>query len=145
LDWAHNTPSGCGIKMKVRTGSSNDLSDAAAWSSIAPMTAPGTIGPGNRRYVQFQSLLQSDSYGDYTPKLKNVAVSWAGQTRIAEVGGTFTRGPDYGIFELRVDGQKLISGINVDLEIFKDVTGYRGTRRCTSQLSAEITPRNTGN
>ncbi|MFC1453377.1 hypothetical protein ACFLSJ_08555 [Verrucomicrobiota bacterium] len=79
-----------------------------------------------------------------TPKLKNVTIRWPGESRAVDVGGTFTKGPDYGIFTLVVDGRELVSGMNIDLEIFKDARGFRGTRRIRSGLTAEIVPRNTG-
>ena len=79
-----------------------------------------------------------------TPRLKDVTINWEGEESLVDVGATITRGPEYGIFELKVDGRTLKTGLNVDLEIFKDVPGYRGSRRITSALTSEVVPRNTG-
>ena len=38
-----------------------DLADAAAWTVLSSFTAPGVIDPGDKRYVQFQAELRSDS------------------------------------------------------------------------------------
>jgi hypothetical protein len=144
IDWHESVPVGTDIRMKVRSGSSNDLSDAAAWTNIASMASPGSISPGNGRYVQFQCELTPNTYGTVTPKVKDVTLRWGGAEQFVDIVGTFTKGPEYGIFELTIDGQPLKMGVNVELEIFKDVRGFRGTRRVRSAVSAEITPRNTG-
>ena len=62
-----------------------------------------------------------------------------------DIGGVFTKGPGYGVFEISVDGEPLRSAIIIDLEIYKDVLGKnKSTQRVTSKLQAELTPRNTG-
>jgi hypothetical protein len=144
IGWAADVPSGAALTMKVRTGNSNDLSDATAWTNIVPMTAPGSISPGNRRYLQFRAAMTPDASGLLSPRLKDVTIRWPGPEQFVDVGGTFTRGPTYGVFEIRVDGERIKTGLKVDLEIFKDTRGYRGTRRIRSALSAEVRPRNTG-
>jgi len=144
MDWNADVPSGCGLSMKVRTGSSNDMSDATAWSNVTAITSPGTINPGDYRYVQFQAQLNPNSSGFSTPKLQDVTIKWPGPEQFVDIGGTFTKGPDYGIFELRVDDELLVTGLNIDLEIFKDCLGHLGMTRLTSALTAEVTPRNTG-
>ena len=61
------------------------------------------------------------------------------------VGGIFTKGPGYGMFEISVDGDPLRSALIVDLEIYKDVLVMnKETRRVTSSLKADLTPRNSG-
>jgi len=144
MDWNEYVPSGGDLTMKVRTGSSNDLSDAEGWTNITAMGSPGSINPGDSRYVQFRADFTPNANGTATPKLEDVTITWSGEEQFIDVGATITRGPDYGIFELTVDGERLISGVKVDLEIFKDVLGYQGTRRITSALSSEVTPRNSG-
>lgn len=144
VDWDETMPSGAYLDMKVRSGSSNDLSDAASWESIAAMTSPGSINPGNHRYVQFRAELRSGTGYMSTPKLEDVTIEWGGEDKMVDIAGTFTKGPDYGIFELSVDGQRVLTGVSVYLEIFEDVRGYKGTRRVTSSLTSEVTPRNTG-
>ena len=144
IDWNADTPSSSAVLMRVRTGASNDMADAAAWTNITAMASPGAISPGAKRYVQFQAELRSDTYGSYTPRLKDVTTRWKGVTELAEVGGTFTKGPDYGVLEVRVNGERLKTGVNIYLEIFDDVLGFKGDRRLTSALESEIVPRNTG-
>jgi hypothetical protein len=102
------------------------------------------ISPGSGRYVQFQALMRPDSGGWQTPKLRDVTITWQGAQQLVDIGGTFTTGPDYGITKVTVDGEELKTGLNVDLEIFQDVRGFRGTQRLTSGLTAEVVPRNTG-
>ena len=61
------------------------------------------------------------------------------------VGGIFTKGPNYGIFQVLVDGDPLRSALIVDLEIYKDTRVMNSkTRRITSSLQADLTPRNSG-
>ena len=144
MDWSEVLPSGCDIEMKARSGAQEDLSDASAWSALSSMTAPGIPALGNNRYVQYQAILTPDSDRYQTPKLKNVTIKWTGQEKLVDVGGTFTKGPDYGIFRLEVDGKELRKGVMVALEIFKDSAGYKGNKRMTSALTTEVRPRNTG-
>ena len=121
------------------------MSDATDWSSVTSLASPGTINPGNNRYLQYRVELKPDSSGFYTPKLKDIAIRWQGEERFVDIGATVTKGPNYGIFEVRVDGAKLRQGVNVDLEIFRDIRGFAGQMQCiTSALVAEVTPRNTG-
>ena len=61
------------------------------------------------------------------------------------VGGIFTTGPDFGMFEISVDGDPLRSALIVDLEIYKDVLVMnKESRRITSSLQVDLTPRNSG-
>ena len=144
IDWNEDVPSGSDLRVKVRSGNTNDLTDAVAWSNISAMVSPGIIDPGDKRYVQFQAELEPVSSGLSTPKLKDVTIKWTGEQHLVDIGATFTKGPDGGIFILKVDGETLKAGVKIDLEIFNDTLGFRGTRRITSALSTEITPRNTG-
>lgn len=142
MSWNAVKPSGTDVRMYVRTGNSEDMSGAGAW--FGPMTAPGAISPGARPYVQFGALLLSDAYGLETPKLKDVTVRWAGETRVMDIGGVFTKGPNYGKFKLTIDGMELTRALTVYLEIFDQALGYRGDQTLTSSLVAEVTPRNSG-
>lgn len=144
ISWDSYVPWGSSLSLKIRSGNSNDLSDAQAWTNIAAMTSPGSINPGDNRYCQFYAQFTPSSSGLAAPKLKDVTLRWTGEEQFVDVGGTFTKGPDYGIFELTVDGQEIKTGISIDLEIFKDSRGYRGTRTIRSALTSEITPRNSG-
>ena len=144
FDWTEQLPANTYIFMKLRTGYSNDLSDAASWSSISPVIPPAAPSPGNGRYVQFQAELQSNPATSDTPKLLDVLTRWTGETRIVDIGGTFTMGPDYGIFKLLVDGQALTRGVVIDLEIYDYIRSHGSSNRITSAVSTEVTPRNTG-
>jgi hypothetical protein len=143
MDWNSALPGGTKIMMTVRTGSLPDMSDATDWSSISPIGSPGPISPSSSRYVQFQATLYADSSYFDTPKLRDVQIDWPGDTRAIDVGGTFTKGPDFGVFQLLIDGKPLQAGIQVDLEIFRDARGYGGARRITSALTTEVQPLNT--
>jgi hypothetical protein len=145
--WNFIRPSGTDLSLKVRSGALPDLSDATAWSNItAAAISPITAIPGSwKRYVQFQALMQSNSDGSETPKLKDVTVNWTGAKQMVAIGGIFTRGPDYGIFSIDVDGKPLRAALIVDLEIYKDVRAENNEmRRVTSGLKVELTPRNSG-
>ncbi|MCF7848661.1 MAG: prepilin-type N-terminal cleavage/methylation domain-containing protein [Kiritimatiellales bacterium] len=145
LSWNADVPAATTFSMKVRTGDQPDMSDAADWSAIASTSfSPTFISSGYKRYVQFQTAMTSDSTGLRTPKLKDVTIDWTGEKRMVDIGGIFTKGPDYGVFELTVDGEPLRSALVVDLEIYRDVLGFnRATKRITSSLSSELRPRNT--
>ncbi|MGQ9663181.1 MAG: PulJ/GspJ family protein [Kiritimatiellia bacterium] len=144
LSWNADVPSGSSLTLKVRTGDESDLSDAPAWNTVSAMSSPGSIAPGNNRYVQFRAEFQPTPDTMSTPRLKGVTVKWTGETRVVDVGGIFTKGPDYGLFELYVDGKKLSMGLLINLQIFKDTRGQGGTQRLTSSLTSEVYPRNTG-
>ncbi|MCE9614981.1 MAG: prepilin-type N-terminal cleavage/methylation domain-containing protein [Lentisphaerae bacterium] len=144
IAWNSVIPSGGYLGMRVRSGNSNDLSDAASWTNLAAMTSPGAINPGNKRYVQFQATLRPSSGGNLTPKLRDVAISWPAETRIVDIGGTFTKGPDYGIFEMLVNGQAIKKGVVVNLEIFDYTRAHGTSNRITSAATTEVTPRNSG-
>ena len=54
------------------------------------------------------------------------------------------KGPDHGQIEITVDGNPLRSALIVDLEIYKDVYMSKGaTRRISSAMKVDVTPRNT--
>ncbi len=144
MNWNAVEPGGTSLEMKIRTSANRTMSDAPAWSNVSAMASGGAIDPGDKRYVQFQTIMTPNEQGTSTPKLKDVAIDWAGEDRVVDIGGIFTKGPDYGRFELTVDGQELKRGIEIDLEIYKDAAGYEGVKTNTSALTAEIRPRNTG-
>ena len=144
IDWSEVLPSGTDITLKVRSGNSNNLADASAWAALSPIGSPGSINPGDKRYVQFQAALASNSDFDETPFLRDTTIRWEGDQRVVDIGGSFTKGPDYGVFEVKVNGQALKQGVVVDLEIFEYVRSHGGETRITSALSTEVTPRNSG-
>ncbi len=147
LIWDSEEPANTQVGVKIRTGDEPDMSDAAAWSNLTAITVSGSlICVPVRRYVQFQLILNSSPLGADTPQVRDVTVTWTGEERVVDIGGTFTRGPQYGQFELKVDGQALQTGVLVDLELYRDVRGFNmaGARRITSTALMEMMPRNTG-
>ncbi|MEE9367525.1 MAG: hypothetical protein V3V05_01545 [Pontiella sp.] len=138
-------PSGTSLAFKIRSGDNDDLSDATDWDSISAFSYSSAISIAYKRYVQFQAIMTSDSTGRKTPKLKDVSIDWTGAKQLVDVGGIFTKGPNYGIFEISIDDEPLSSALVVDLEIYKDtLTMDTETIRVTSSLKVEITPRNSG-
>ncbi len=149
IDWNSEVPSGTGLRLKLRTGNDPELADATDWSNITWMSSPGAVSLSPKRYVQFRAWLTSNNDPSFedcrTPRLKDVTLSWNGERRITDVGGTVTVGPDYGIFAMTVDGKDLVKGVTIELEIYQDVTGFGGMqKRLTSSMTTEIEPRNTG-
>lgn len=146
LSWNANIPTGTSLSMKVRSGDQEDLSDASDWSLVsASAVNPRSVGTSYKRYIQFQAQLASNTAGDATPKLKDVTIDWAGERQLVNIGGIFTKGPNYGMFEISVDGDPLRSALIVDLEIYKNVLVMNNeSRRITSSMQVELTPRNSG-
>ena len=145
INWNATLPSGSYLGLRVRSGNQTDLSDAPAWTNITVLTSPSAISPGSGRYIQFQAQLRPDSSTWNSPLLKNATIRWGGVQRIVDIGGTFSKGPNHGIWELTVDGNPLVKGVNMDMTIYKDLPVFGGsTRRMTSTVSMEIYPRNTG-
>jgi type II secretory pathway pseudopilin PulG len=145
ITWSSVTPSDSSIDFRVRTAADSLMTNATAWSSITAITSPGSIASlADERYVQFRASLKADTSTLETPLLKDVTIDWPGQEQFVDIGGTFSMGPDYGIFELTVDGQDIKKGLQVDLEIYDYVRAHGSSNRITSRLVAEVFPRNTG-
>lgn len=145
--WNSVLPSGASLSLKVRSGNSNDMSDASNWTNISALASSGTgilITPGAKRYLQYQSTLLPTAAGTGTPKLRDTRILWRGDTMAVDIGGTFSMGPDYGIFSLLVDGQPLKKGVVVNVEIFDYARAHGATNRITSMATTEVTPRNSG-
>jgi prepilin-type N-terminal cleavage/methylation domain-containing protein len=145
IAWTADLPGGSSIKMKVRSANSEDMSDANSWTSITAMTSGGAITPGAKRYIQYNAELLPVSGGSSTPRLKNVTVRFTGEQKVVDIGGGFSKGPNYGIFEMLVDSNKLQKGVSVAMQVYDymPVSGG-GTKRISSQASVEVEPRNTG-
>lgn len=145
MTWNSELPYYTSIGMKIRTGNQPDMSDAPAWSNVTSMATGGTISPSSKRYAQFHSTLTPSSSGWNTPTLKDVTIRWTGETKVVDVAGEMTAGPNYGICSLTIDDRPLLKGMKVNLTIFKDIVGWTPSlMRMTSSMSAEIEPRNTG-
>lgn len=144
ITWNADMPAGTALAFKVRTGDNPDLSDAPDWNSLAAFFTPRAVAAPYKRYIQFQSLMKSDSSGHLTPRLKDVTIDWTGERKLVDISGIFTKGPSYGKFEVEVNNEPLRSALIIDLEIYKDiVTTKSKKRRISSSLKVEITPRNT--
>ncbi|MDZ4199263.1 MAG: type II secretion system protein [Kiritimatiellia bacterium] len=144
--WTAQTPSGSGLEFRIRAGSQPDLSDALSWN-LAPTPINGAQLYIAGRYAQVQArLTPGGTNATVTPVLQNFTLRWETETRIVDIGGVFSTGPDHGIFELLVDGRPLVRAVTVDLSVFKDIpTGGGKKRRITASAFAEIVPRNTRN
>ena len=129
----------------MRSSASENMTSATPWTNLTWITSGGAINPGANRYVQYLAELLPSSGGALTPKLRNVKLTFQGETKVVDIGGSFTKGPNYGVFELTVDGLKLQKGVTVAMQVYDDI-GARGggTKRLVSKASVEVEPRNTG-
>ena len=70
---------------------------------------------------------------------------WEGEEKYVDITAALLKGPDCGIFKVDVDGQELVRGVTMEIEIFKDVRGQGGVQtRLRSAMTAEVDPRNSG-
>lgn len=141
--WDDRVPGDTGLAMRIRSGNRENLADAPAWETVDP------IGSGDEftlnRYVQFRAALRANSEANQTPKLTEVAVTWPGDPRVADIAATITTAPDHGIYELRINGWPLIQGVTVKAEVSGDIRlAGGGTRTLSSRATTELEPRNTG-
>jgi type II secretory pathway pseudopilin PulG len=149
MTWRNPTlPTGSSLRMRVRSSDNADMSGATSWTNITGMTSGGSIAPGAGRFVQFQATLTAGTTAataTNTPSLRDVRVSWQGVERLTDLIAVIAKGPDKGIFEMTVDGKKMLRTLRLDLTIFKDVYNYSGrTVQMTSSMTTEIQPMNTG-
>jgi type II secretory pathway component PulJ len=141
--WDAFVPSGCGLSLAFRSGGTEDLS-ALAWSAAGGSGA-APLGLGSGRYAQFRALLTANATATATPCLRRVRVGWPGEEKIVSFSGIGTRGPDYGVYEVSLDGSPLVRSVRLDLTIYQDILMEGGQmRRITSSMIADIDPRNTG-
>lgn len=150
--------SGNSVVFRVRSGSDEKMSDAPGWYSGSGVYACSMSGVGTvsslslssvqpKRYVQYMLELSSDATGMTTPVVGDVKLGWTGQTRVVNVGGQFSMGPNYGIWEMTIDGTNVLkSGIQIDATLYKYLRGFKtsGEQKVMSNVSIEVTPRNTG-
>ncbi len=146
IQYHADIPYGTALTTKIRSGDQSDLSDASDWSTIlASSVNPRLAGTSYKRYVQFQVQMESSSNGLSTPQLKDLTLDWTGEMQLVNISGTITKGPEYGIFNVLVDGMPLQSALSIDLMIYKDIYSLnKATKRITSSLVSDIRPRNTG-
>lgn len=145
---------GANLIIRVRSDDSKDTLKAtndwtgtvAVNTKSASSSSASISGVGSGRYVQFQAEFSSQptaGNSDYTKSciLKNLGISWPGQSRIVDVSGYFTRRPDYGIFSVNIDGHQLTKGLEFTLSITEKLTSAKAVTR---YLTVEAEPRNTG-
>lgn len=171
--WERLMPAGGGgdFDFYARTGNSisetgYDIEDASDWASLSPLSSSPPadgIAIGTGRYVQFKTVFESqrshlspDSgapissalpgpYRNDTPRIRWVKVNYPGLTKYVDVAGELLKGPDCGIFTVKVNGQELVRGVTMEIEIFKDIRGVGGIPlRITSAVAVEVDPRNSG-
>lgn len=147
LSWDSSLPAGTEIAFRVRTGNDPDLENASypgTWKTISNTSGGWSINSNTGRYIQFQTRLKSDSATNLkTPILREVTTSWAGERRMVNIMGNMSKGPDFGDFELSVNGKPLQSAVIVNLEIYEKARGLNDQNvKVSSSIRAEITPRN---
>ncbi len=143
IDWTADCPDETSVSIKVRSGSDPEMSDAPAWSEVLPEASSGAPSLISKRFVQYQAVLSSDGFDE--PKLRDVTLEWLGETKMVEVGGIFVNGPDYGQFEVTVDGQPLTSPLRVSLVVREEIrTMNNKTKTVEATEGFELAPRNTG-
>ncbi|MBN2703384.1 MAG: hypothetical protein JXR23_04150 [Pontiellaceae bacterium] len=144
IEWTEDCPPGTSVAIKVRSGSDAQMSDAPAWALVSTVSSPGTLtSVSAKRYVQYQAALYSN--GNNSPKLRDIALQWDGRTKMVEVGGVFINGPDYGQFEVTIDGQPLTSPLRVSVVVQEEIrTMNNEVKTVYSTEGFELAPRNTG-
>lgn len=144
IRWTEDCPSGTSVGIKVRSGSDTQMSDAPAWAAVSTVSSTGTLtSVSSNRYIQYRAVLSSN--GISTPKLRDVALQWDGETRMVQVGGIFVNGPGYGQFEVTVDGRPLTSPLRVSLVVREEIrTMNNETKTVIATEGFELAPRNTG-
>lgn len=146
--WAADTSNNTACTIMARTGDQPDLSDATALTNLTALSGQGTFSGNMGRYIQFRATLKSNPTAQYpnvyTPRLKYVRFEWPGDSKMIDIAGLVSTGPDYGVCAVTVDGKPLTKAVKVDLNIYSDVRRLSGTsERLISQMSAEMAPRNT--
>lgn len=93
-----------------------------------------TVDPNHSPYM-------NDEDYDISSVLKDVSIYWPGNMTLVDASGYFTKRPDYGIFTVEIDGQKLIKGFEITLNLEEELTTGKTIER---SVKAEVEPRNTG-
>lgn len=156
LNWTQYEDSPDGdVDIRIRSGDLSDCSDGN-WQD-AHFADDGYFqdNSGNslatlpsKRYAQYEALLQCGDSGaspsahtnSASAVLRDVTIDWEGPTGLVDLQTDFGRGPEGGIVSATVDGQELVKGINVEMEIYK--TSRTGTNTVSGIL--EVRPLNTG-
>ncbi len=139
ISWTSTLPAGASVTLKVRSSANADMSSPSSWLSFT--TSPGSLAAlPSRRYLQFEAQLQAVSPYSTFPTVDKVKIDWPGQTALVQISGHYTKKPNYGIFQVLVDGNTLLKTLGVSLSVSKT---YRGQTFANS-LNTEIKPKNTG-
>lgn len=140
LKWAQTNNS---VSFKMRTSNNPLMTGATDWASIPTTYSanPSSLsGLANNRYVQYQASFSSSYPYNALPVIDNCIIEWPGAASLVEISGYFTKGPQYGIFKLLVDGNDLVKGIEINLSCSENYLG----KTYTTSLRTEVSPRNTG-
>jgi hypothetical protein len=142
ISWTPTVPSGSSVSFKVRTSDSLTMEGASDWTALGSYaSSPGDLSTlTKKRYVQFQATLTAGAPYTSFPSVDNVDITWPGSTTIVQVGGYYTKRPNYGKFKVQIDGSDLKTALDVGLTV---QGGDRG-KTFTHSLHSEASPRNTG-
>lgn len=142
VTWDSTKPNGSTVLVRVRTAGSADMAGASAWNVASGGTAsPVDLGGmSSGRYVQFQATLTAGNPYTAYPTLDNVDIHWDGQTALAEITGTITRGPGYGQFKVLVDGQNPVNALQVKIDLSETLRG----KTYEHSLKTQVKARNSG-
>lgn len=114
----------------------------ADWAGLMP----------DKRYIQFKVTMISVPATPYganlhsdTPLINDIGMGWDCREKIVEIGGVFTKGPEYGIVTVLVNGEPLKASLAIDLEIYEEIGAGKGqTSKITAGKKTSIVPRNSG-
>ncbi|MFW5893556.1 MAG: PulJ/GspJ family protein [Verrucomicrobiota bacterium] len=140
INWRESVPSHTRVEIAVRSGAKPDMSDAVDWDDADIYNnADGANSLSLQdRYVQWRAKLISEVY-DETPKLQDVEIRWEGKDRTVDVGVNVAKGPDRGIFQLKVnDLDPQPAQLGMFFTLGQEVAGELQTR----SFSTEVKPRN---
>ena len=163
FEWIADVPSGASLALYARSGDvltedGFNIAGAMDWFQVEPAVSGGGFAENTGRYVQFRAVFtaqpakaypggggigSSGPYRSNTPRLRLARFTWDGEEKYVEVSADLMKSPDCGMFTVDVDGQGLVQGVTMEIEIFKDVRtlGNKKTR-LRSAMTAEIDPRN---
>ncbi|MDD4102488.1 MAG: type II secretion system protein [Kiritimatiellae bacterium] len=165
ITWQAHIPPGATMVMFARSGDtlSEDgfgISDAPAWENVFPAVNGAAFSGNTGRYVQFRAVFTAQQASQYpgggglgvsgpycsdTPRLRRVLFTWDGEDKYVDITATLLKGPDSGVFKVEVEGQEMVRGVTMEIEIFKDIRGQGGVQeRLRSAMIAEVDPRNSG-
>jgi prepilin-type N-terminal cleavage/methylation domain-containing protein len=165
ISWEADVPPGSELLMYARSGNTLTedgfgIADASSWENVFPAVNGAVFSGSTGRYVQFRADFTSQPASQYpgsgglgtagpyrsdTPRLRRVLFTWDGEEKYVDISAMLLKGPDCGMFKVDVDGQELVRGVTMEIEIFRDIRTQGGVQaRLRSAMSAEVEPRNSG-